>query len=275
MLAEHGHHDNRLMIGLLHKTRAEVAIAMSDAAAFEVHASEMEHRFRSTRNPELITQCERLLDRAARLGLRELEPMVIEDAEAVHDLRTSTGTSPDPAAAPDACARALTLVMSRVNARCGFLYLRRGGVMHLSASSGDDKPPESFELALSELAEHAGLQRVPRAAQPSPGPFDSVVSSTLSPTSTVSSLIHTDDDLGETQAIIGHAPVESLPRALPQSANPSRGHQLVLLECRHAQRQLVVGGLILETSAADVAGLRQGLLRGIAQVLLGTQPSFS
>jgi hypothetical protein len=41
----------------------------------------------------------------------------------------------------------------------------------------------------------------------------------------------------------------------------------VLLEARHAERRVVIGGLILEASAHDVTRLRVGLLRGIAQVL--------
>ena len=65
LLAEHGAQDQPLLIGLLHKARAEVALSMNDAAGFDAHFAEMERCFRRSRNPALIAQ----IARTAKLAL--------------------------------------------------------------------------------------------------------------------------------------------------------------------------------------------------------------
>ncbi|HEY6559155.1 MAG TPA: AAA family ATPase [Polyangiaceae bacterium] len=273
LLDEHGHQDNRLVIGLLHKARAEVALMTSDAAAFEVHASEMEQRFRSTRNPALIAQCERLLDRAARLGVRELEPMGVEDAEAIHGLRVTTGGVSELEQASDPAARALALVVSRANARSGCLYLRREGGMQRVAATGTSPTPRFLEIALSELADEApSVSARAQGPPPDTSPVASTSSSFTGSEAAVSALDDTDDDLGETQAFTSDAASSSMAQVRSvQPPGPSGVYQLVLLEARQTERRVVIGGLILEASAHDVARLRVGLLRGIAQVLLKSE----
>jgi hypothetical protein len=64
LLAEYGHADQPLLVGLLHKARAEVALQERDVAAFELHATELGKRFGSTGNPALLAQCERLSEAA-------------------------------------------------------------------------------------------------------------------------------------------------------------------------------------------------------------------
>ena len=70
LLAKHGDEDQPLWIGALHKARAEVALRMGDEGALELHLAELNRRFRGTRNPALIAQCERLAEQAVRQGLR-------------------------------------------------------------------------------------------------------------------------------------------------------------------------------------------------------------
>jgi hypothetical protein len=68
LLEEYGQADQPLLIGLLHKARAEVALQEQDVVTFERHATELGARFGGTGNPALIAQCERLSEaaRAAR-----------------------------------------------------------------------------------------------------------------------------------------------------------------------------------------------------------------
>ena len=65
LLSKHGAQDQPLLIGLLHKARAEVALSMSDAAGFAAHFTEMEQCFRRSQNPALIAQ----IARTAKLAL--------------------------------------------------------------------------------------------------------------------------------------------------------------------------------------------------------------
>jgi tetratricopeptide (TPR) repeat protein len=71
LLAAHGHEDNRLLIGLLHVARAEVAIAMADAPAFATHLAEAQQRFDATRNQALIVVWQQLAEQGARAKLTQ------------------------------------------------------------------------------------------------------------------------------------------------------------------------------------------------------------
>lgn len=73
LLAEHGQKDNRLLVGLLHEARAEIALLMRDLSTFELHERHVEERFKSTRNPALIAQWERLVESAQGSGLYKIE----------------------------------------------------------------------------------------------------------------------------------------------------------------------------------------------------------
>jgi tetratricopeptide (TPR) repeat protein len=68
LLARWGDADQPLMVGLLHKSRAELALSTSDWATFELHHAAMGRCFKSTRNPSLVAQWERLREHGARSG---------------------------------------------------------------------------------------------------------------------------------------------------------------------------------------------------------------
>ena len=300
LLVEHGQKDNRLMVGLLHKARAEVALAAGDSGAFESHVREMEQRFRSTRNPALIAQCERLLDRAARLGMRKLEPLAVQDAETVQGLSAMvSGTVGDLSATVDPCAHALQLILTRAKAKSGFLYLRRQGEMQLAAASDPNPPPRSLEEALKELADKppssaaeteqwssaipaSGLQSTPAisttGAQSTTGSTGHTSDSDLGETAIARGLeghsslpspaASDDDELGETQAISDAARTGNTVflRSVPPPG-PWGSYQLVLLDARQGERRVVIGGLILDAKPQMVARLSKQLLKGIAQIL--------
>jgi tetratricopeptide (TPR) repeat protein len=297
LLAEHGHKGNRLMIGLLHKARAEVALNTKDADAFELHVREMEQRFRSTRNPALIAQCERLLDRAARLGVRKLEPLGVQDAETVQGLSAMiSGTVGELSGTVDPCAHALQVILTRANAKSGFLYLRRQGAMILAAASDPNPPPRSLEDALKELADKAPPSPAHTeqwsSAYPASGLQTAPVISTTGGQSTTGSSGHSEDsdlgqtalagtgdslpapdeendgEIGETQAISDGARTGNTVflRSVPPPG-PWGAYQLVLLDARQGESRVVIGGLILEAKPQTVARLSKELLKGIAQVL--------
>jgi tetratricopeptide (TPR) repeat protein len=298
LLAEHGQKDNRLQIGLLHKARAEVALAAGDSVAFEEHVREMEQRFRSTRNPALTAQCERLLDRAARLGMRKLEPLAVQDAETVQGLSAMvSGTVGELSATVDPCAHALQLILVRAKAKSGFLYLRRQGEMQLAAASDPNPPPRFLEEALKELADKGPPNAADSEQWSSGGPASGLQStpaiSTTGAQSTTGSTGHTgDSDLGETAIAPGADGRSSLPvpaddeeigetQAISDAARtgntvflrsvpppgPLGTYQLLLLDARQGEGRVVIGGLILDAKPQMVARLSKQLLKGIAQIL--------
>lgn len=59
-LDEHGPGRGPVTLGLLHQARARLSLYAGDEASFEAHRDAMERWFRPTRNPALISACERL-----------------------------------------------------------------------------------------------------------------------------------------------------------------------------------------------------------------------
>jgi len=281
LLAEYGHHDNRLVIGLLHKARAEVALGTGDAAAFELHAREMERRFRSTRNPALIAQCERLLDRAGRLGVIKLEPLAAADGDAINEFGTVTSGISELKQAIDPCAHALKLVQARTSATSAYLYLRRHGAMSLAAASAADVPPRAVEDALQTLADNPPFLLGRTEQGPGTQPLTSLHSSMSTASSTtgtsqltgqsvtggsVSKLSDDDDEIDETKLISEERGVTVFKRS-ERPPNPLDRYKLVLLDAREGEGRVVIGGFILEAGARQVARLSKELLEGLAQVL--------
>jgi tRNA A-37 threonylcarbamoyl transferase component Bud32 len=93
LLAEHGHQDQPLFVGLLHRARAEVAVLMSDRAGYEVHSTAMADRFHRTHNPALVAQGDRLTARAARAGLTELRLAPLQEASTASNSTHSSVTT--------------------------------------------------------------------------------------------------------------------------------------------------------------------------------------
>jgi hypothetical protein len=139
LLMQYGREDNPLFSGLLHKARAEVALAMHDDAALTTHFGEFERRFRSTRNPALIAQVERL---AARIG-RALPPSSLAPVA----LQVSLAGF---ANAGDRYRHALQLVLQRAQAQAGYLYVLHGDELQLVASSSPQEAPLGLETRLRE-----------------------------------------------------------------------------------------------------------------------------
>jgi hypothetical protein len=257
----------------------------------------MEQRFRSTRNPALIAQCERLLERVARLGIGKLEPLSLDGAETVLGYSAVvSGTVAELSAAADPGSYALQLVMARAKATSGYLYLRRQGALELAAASGPTVPPDHVEAALKDLVDRA-------LAEPNHSPWTSVPPasgtssvagrSTSSLTSTTGSAGHSseheadqtalvgasdgsssqrsggdDSEGGETQAISDQKTGRTVfVRSVPPP-NPWSGFQLLLLETRQADQRVVVGGMIIEAKPHEVARVSKELLKGMARVLL-------
>ncbi|HET6332077.1 MAG TPA: protein kinase [Polyangiales bacterium] len=157
LLTKHGHDDNRLLIGLLHKARAEVALAMRDEAALTRHFKQMEERFRSTRNPALIAQVERF---AARVLRSRMNVPVEGRAAAARSLLPKTFA--DLTSAADRYKYALQLLVERAHAKAGFLYMLQDDGLKLVAATSPDEPPIGFETELRAWAQDARDSRAPK-----------------------------------------------------------------------------------------------------------------
>jgi hypothetical protein len=229
LLAEHGHQDNRLLVGLLHKARAEVALQMADEPALRAHLAAMEQRFRSTRNPALIAQVERLTAQALHAKL--LPALASLSANQNSDARLLPGSLAGLTSSQDRHRYALQLVVQRARARNGFLYKLQGEPFRLIAASSANEPPLGLETELRESAKRLRNGVSHESSNP-------------------------DQDDAEMATVF----VDS---SAPPSAVPS--HEKILLTIRQDGRALVVGGLILEASQPGL--LDVVFLDGLARVL--------
>jgi tetratricopeptide (TPR) repeat protein len=165
-LARHEGQDNHLLLGLLHKARAQVAFKLADTARVEQELALTEKQFRATRNPAAIAQWERLSERllrGARTGARKPEARENEDARSVLTQKIQS----ELYAAEDPFAHALTLVIARAKAKSAFLYLWRDDGLSLVSASSPVEPPREVERALRTQLERAvALELEARGATP-------------------------------------------------------------------------------------------------------------
>jgi hypothetical protein len=166
LLKRWGEQDQPLLVGLLHKACAEVALLMSDADAFEEHLAEMGRRFTNTRNPALVAQWERLGEQGVRSGVRRATVPARLEAEFAtgnaHDMLASRRLS-ELSSAPNACEAALALVIDRSSAKTGYLYVLEGDKMSLRAASVPHEPPKGLETELLQAALRAELDMEDRS----------------------------------------------------------------------------------------------------------------
>jgi tetratricopeptide (TPR) repeat protein len=232
LLAQHGREDNPLLIGLLHKARAELALAMDDATAFREHVEQLGQRFRATKNPALIAQLERLIARAAttQAWLAALR------SDPANDLRSIRPSIPISVAelmnSPDRCRHALLLVCQRTRSQDGWLYLAEGADIRLAASTTPMPLPEGMESELRDTTR--ALQQTLAQAGPTVDP--------------------TDVD-GDPTLLIDAMP--------PDMDGPA--HEIVMLTARRPRGRIVVGALVLRESKR--AWLDAAFLEGISQAL--------
>jgi tetratricopeptide (TPR) repeat protein len=153
-LKRHRGQDNHLLLGLLHKARAQVASKLGDRVRIEQELGAMESQFRMTRHPAAIAQWERLSERLLRderTQARLAEVRAHDDARSVFTQRIQS----ELLAADDPFACALALVLARSKAKSAFLYLLRDDELSLVAASAPVEPPREYELMLHREIEHA------------------------------------------------------------------------------------------------------------------------
>ncbi len=151
LLAAHGREHHALLIGLLHKTRAEVALSMNDRKSFDSHLAHSVRFFRATSNPALIAQWERLLERAGR-GRVAPEPATATERERKPDWNALSALTD----AEERAEHALRVALSRSQSPAGFLFLvAKGGALHLAASSGANDPSASQWEQLQQQVQRA------------------------------------------------------------------------------------------------------------------------
>jgi tRNA A-37 threonylcarbamoyl transferase component Bud32 len=299
LLAKYGAEDQPLLVGLLHKSRAEVAMLMKDVAAFDKHASEAEQRFRSTKNPALITQWERLVQQAVRRGLKALNE-TISVADAAQDatvMATQQRIVSELAAATDPCDFALRLVVQESRAGGGFLYLYRHKGMQLASATSGDEPPKAFEQDLLQRAQRAefealentgiGPSVVSQADAPIPE-HSAVQSSSVRAVSTSNESVQpmaaeksdADSSLAASakQAVAADDAADDEPATQFVASEPpeiqASAFQVFVLSTRDKGRSVVVGGVIVKPNAAGVPlRIDPGVLTSIARILYERQSS--
>jgi hypothetical protein len=243
LLARWGDADQPLLVGLLHKARAEVALAMRDAVAFDEHHAAMSRCFKSTRNPALVAQCERLREQDVRNAAHEAAASAAPEVATFHFGDDALGTRrlSQLSAAPNPYELALAMIMEQSKAKVGYLYLLEGDKISLKAATAPHEPPLAVEAELRQAILRADLQ-LEDSDETAIVPADSRTA------------------LHETTAFVeSHRPPP-----------PTQSHQHFLLVATRGGVQRVIGGVILE-AGPDFVPVDLGHLRPIATVLAERQ----
>jgi tRNA A-37 threonylcarbamoyl transferase component Bud32/tetratricopeptide (TPR) repeat protein len=136
LLERDGDRDQPLLVGLLHRDRARVAVADRDRDAFFLHADEARVRFRTAQNPALVAQVRKLGELAQAAGLEAERPELRDLSEDMDLVLPPASVRSDRVTRGQ---RVLDHVVALVGAARARLYLFRDGRAQLSAQHGEDR----------------------------------------------------------------------------------------------------------------------------------------
>lgn len=160
LLARHAGSDHPLLLGLLHKAAAEVALMARSELEFHDHLAAMRGHFWATKHPILIAQCERLAQQAERAGMGQnvrppsLPPGLLrEQGMGVHRALLEIAIAVEP------FETALSLLVQRCHAEAGVLYRFDRERLERAAATAAETAPADLEARLRQLAERALRER--------------------------------------------------------------------------------------------------------------------
>ena len=151
LLTKHQPNQGPVSIGSLHRARAQIALYTADRSALEHHHACMERWFRSTGNPALIAQCERL-SHLLRASNPPPPASVGPDAVTVRStLRDDPWLLLAECRGPEERARrALELTLERYGVSSGALFGMRDGVLTVLAAQRPAVLPEQMLKAVEQ-----------------------------------------------------------------------------------------------------------------------------
>jgi hypothetical protein len=252
LLAQHGAQDNALLIGLLHKARAEVALMTQDVAAFDRHFAALDQRFRRTKNPALVSQTERLLARAVKAGLRS----VVESPGTAWPGLRDTGTTAHLSlldAPGDPFEHALKVVIQRSFAKAGYLYVYEDDRMRLVAANRSEEAPKGLETQLLQQAVRLRFEASDEANSETEAAEDE--GTQVLSTSPLASPVNEPLD-------VKTAFIEAVSEDVVRDS-----HRVAVLHIRRDGESRIVGGLILEIDPQRALLLPGSLVEAIADAL--------
>lgn len=159
LLKDYDSTTNPLYRGILHIERACIALAGGDSDAFDIHALRAQDLCRSTKNPSLIVQAERLgQKRAARFTTPPTSRHPGREA-VVSAVRSAMS---DCASTESRARRALELLAAEVGATSGCLYaVRDDSLRRVAALDAADVPPRLEQMLLERAQEYrSGVRTV-------------------------------------------------------------------------------------------------------------------
>jgi hypothetical protein len=149
LLAKHQVQRGAVSMGSLHRARAQVAQQAGDRAALEEHCKQTEYWFRTTENPALIAQSERMVQ-LMRLSSSPpveggAEQTVVDRFADQPSLLLAAGSGPEQRA-----QRAIDYAARLYRARSGWLFGVREGELAWLATHGTQPQPDGMAQALRE-----------------------------------------------------------------------------------------------------------------------------
>ena len=229
LLAQHGEQNQPLLIGLLHKARAEVALLARDREGFERHLAAMEQRFRETRNPGLIAQWERLAERAYREKL-----LVREERE----------REAGPGAQSDESLSALS--------QCRTAHELRTYIVEMVSDRVQAQEVHLFDW-------YSPKMRLAAANVPQPVPEEWVAELSLKAQSAISEACATD-----VTVTVG---VDETDAPSSQASALGRPYRTFLLSMWEGETLHVVGGLVIKTNPEHIIAVSSNWLTALASVV--------
>jgi hypothetical protein len=267
MLAEYGSDHNPMLLGFLHETRAQCALASGDREAFANHASQVADYFRGTRNPALIAHIGQLEQLAGAIEAERYAPgtgaTIAVREQPVHLLKSRAGyVLGEISVAPDRHRYALELMIQEARAKGGCLYVLDGAKLQLVAASATHEPPQDLERTLLHQIQQSQVQLDTLA---DPDANTQIIESLRIPSGPASG-----QSLPANQQTGSGIPRHSRSSLFTESVPPvtrEEDHSLVVLLAQRAGRRSAVGGVILTLDPGVSVVLDSQLLLAVGEAV--------
>ncbi|HKP62615.1 MAG TPA: protein kinase [Polyangiales bacterium] len=248
LLREYEPDQNPMLLGLLHETRAQCALAAAERDAYVTHAEAAQVYFRRTHNPALIAHIQ-VLEQLALAVRSDGQPAFLALSGTARSNESGTRlrhvhTLAELSVAPDRARYALDLLIQETRAKGGCLYLLEGDDLQLTAASATHEPPQELEREL--------LARIQQ--------FRAELESLADESETRYS-----DSLRVPSVPVPRPKAALFVESIPPTAE--RAYRLAVLAARRAGQQTAIGGVILTFDPAANHQIDSRLLSAIAQAV--------
>jgi hypothetical protein len=165
LIASLARHRNPSGMFRLNEVRARVTLMTGDDRTFEHHLKQMRYWAQHTRNPALLSHCERFADQGEKAGVRIAATPMLDDGEEVATAISAPRVDDIVKRVMAECElwqeraqRALHMIIEQARGTAGYIYLLRDDEFVMAAAEGRAQAPDGLAHRVLQFIESGGVE---------------------------------------------------------------------------------------------------------------------